>query len=190
MARPDLETLLPIELIRQHTKTDDAPGVSDELLSLYREAAFEAAALYTGRSWGAGPRTVTQAVRGTFGERIRVPLAAPASDGIVTLVAGRAMFVVQIAAGAREIEIGPDMRDAHGNRLMCNPCTGAGAGGMTLQYRTAGEAAAMPADVRLGALQFIAYAIGNPGDVANAGRAALASGAIATWRRHNAGPFF
>lgn len=186
----DLEALLPIETIRQHTKTDDAPAVTDALLELYREAAFEAARLYTGRDWGAGPRTITQVVRGAFGERVRISLAAPASDGLVTLIAGRAMFLVQVGPGATEIEIGPDMLDASGKRLMCNPCTGVGAGGMTLQFRTSAAAGAMPADVKLGALQFIAYAIGNPGDAADAKAAALASGALATWRRHNTGPFF
>lgn len=44
----DLEELLPLALIRTHTKTDDVPHVTDEQLSLYRSASFEAAEKYTG----------------------------------------------------------------------------------------------------------------------------------------------
>ena len=39
---------LSIEMVREHTKTDDTPGVSDEMLRLYRQASIEAAEFYTG----------------------------------------------------------------------------------------------------------------------------------------------
>src|SRR5688572_13974020 len=44
----DLEKLIPISLIREHTKTDDVPAVSDDQLRLYRSASVEAAEQYTG----------------------------------------------------------------------------------------------------------------------------------------------
>ena len=44
----DWDSYLSIGLIRTHTKTDDVPGVSDELLKLYRAAAVEAAEFYSG----------------------------------------------------------------------------------------------------------------------------------------------
>lgn len=47
----DLEEVLPLDLIKLHCKIDDLPGITDAQLSLYREAALEAAELYTGRKW-------------------------------------------------------------------------------------------------------------------------------------------
>jgi hypothetical protein len=39
---------LSIDMIRQHTKTDDIPGVTDDQLLIYRASAVEAAEAYTG----------------------------------------------------------------------------------------------------------------------------------------------
>lgn len=47
----DIEALLPLSLVKTHCKIDDLPGITDEQLSLYRQAALEAAELYTGKKW-------------------------------------------------------------------------------------------------------------------------------------------
>ena len=44
----DWSERLSIDMIRQHTKTDDVPAVTDDQLKLYRDAAIEAAEMYTG----------------------------------------------------------------------------------------------------------------------------------------------
>ncbi|MGL5734865.1 MAG: hypothetical protein ACRCYS_08360, partial [Beijerinckiaceae bacterium] len=84
--RFDLEVILPLGLIRQHTKTDDIPSIGDELLKLYRTGALEAAEAYTGLLLG-GKKAVTEAVktpsqnigsmRRYFNHNTRYPLASP-----------------------------------------------------------------------------------------------------------------
>src|SRR5262245_49243644 len=59
--RFDWADRLSLDMVRQHTKTDDTPGVTDDMLSLYREAAIEAAELYTGMLLS-GKKTVTEAI--------------------------------------------------------------------------------------------------------------------------------
>ena len=58
----DWAARLSIDIIRQHTKTDDIPGVTDEQLSLYRAASLEAAECYTGMLLS-GQRTVTEPMK-------------------------------------------------------------------------------------------------------------------------------
>lgn len=47
----DIEKILPLDLVKLHCKIDDLPGITDPQLSLYRQAALEAAEEYTGRKW-------------------------------------------------------------------------------------------------------------------------------------------
>jgi hypothetical protein len=42
---------LSLAAIRNHTRTDDTPGVSDAQLELYRSTAAEGASMYTGYLW-------------------------------------------------------------------------------------------------------------------------------------------
>ncbi len=44
------EKLVPLSMIREHTKTDDVETVSDDLLRFYRTAALQAADQYLGIS--------------------------------------------------------------------------------------------------------------------------------------------
>ena len=44
----DWSDRLSMDMIRAHTKTDDVPAVTDDQLQLYRDAAIEAAEMYTG----------------------------------------------------------------------------------------------------------------------------------------------
>lgn len=58
----NLDIILPLQTIREHAKCDDNPRVTDDLLKLYREAAFESAELYTGMAF-TEERTIVEPVR-------------------------------------------------------------------------------------------------------------------------------
>lgn len=204
----DQEKILSINLIRQHTKTDDVPAVTDELLSLYRNAALEAAERYTGMLLRE-IRVIQQPVAGksdiTAGARHRmsytVSLQFPTVDGILYLYGGKqvtGVCTLRTSPGATKVKI-----PVNHYAIDMTPCCGSPCGdarpmnsGVELMYR-AGVACEddVPACIKLGALKFIAWSIGNPGDeplagvnMANvnpqAGRnnAAWQSGAIEEWR--------
>ena len=78
----DWSERLSIEIIRQHTKTDDVAGVSDEMLEIYRQTAVEAAQQYTGALL-TGQLVVTEAIQGpsrlklgklTYKHRLQYPV--------------------------------------------------------------------------------------------------------------------
>lgn len=81
-----LDVLLPLQTIREHSKTDDNPSVSDDLLKLYREVAFEAAERYTGMSF-TPERTVTEPVV-IKGRRGKIKLSYVPSSLTVTFYGG------------------------------------------------------------------------------------------------------
>lgn len=200
----DLEGALSIELIRSHTKTDDAPHVTDDLLRLYRKAAVEQAELYTGRVWGSA-RTVTQSIAtrahsSRFRRRTRIDLDYPALEGFVTLYGGSLASPVRIdvAPGTTRIDV-PVMSETMDG--CCSPC-GAGVENFGLRaiYRTGVNCGAdIPSGIVLGCLKYIAWTIANPGDVlatmnngtsngasgvGGTNNAAWASGAIEQWRTY------
>jgi len=202
----DLEEVLPLQLIRQHTKTDDTPHVTDEQLSLYRLAGFETAELYCGRFFF-GLATVqeyaeSQAHPNNFRQRSRTVLAYPSIDGVVSLYGtGKlsANTTITIPPGTRRISM-PTMHEA----LDISPCCGSGRGavnfGMKLLYRTGiADVKDIPAGVITGVLKFIAWSVSNPGDelltvrnrlgttetgLIGTNDGAWASGAIESWRRY------
>lgn len=203
-----LEKILPLELIRQHTKTDDNPAVTDELLDLYRQAAMEACELYTGRIWGRAEirrEPVSQAInrrRRLDAQFTTVELSAPVADGVLYLYGGGILKteMVRVEKGATRVRI-PVLQVALDASSCCNPCGDGGRNwGIMAMYRTGTDnPAAVPAGIKQGMLKMIAWSVENPGDVLktvkNSERAtasgligtndaAFASGAVEHWRMY------
>lgn len=196
---------LSLEMIRQHTKTDDVPGVTDAQLELYRAAAIEAAELYTGLLLSC-QRSVTEPIEGPAHPRpghvtYKHMLRYPSADGLVHLYGGdnpndNVGFLV--APGSRTIKV-PIKTGYIDTTNCCDPCSSHHMnGGMMVVYKAGfASADAVPAGIVLGCLQYLAWVIEHPGDEivtqrnrvdARAGGSsgsnniALASGALETWR--------
>lgn len=183
----DYEAILPLELIREHTKTDDVPSVTDAQLTLYRRAALQAAARYTGLLLDAR-KTVTEEVEppavyrpsgygygggygyghhggtpeGTyFMYELRHPVAEP-TVYYYGLQSSRTPEVVGVEVGSRIVRL-PRRHNSFGLGC-CNPCSD-GAGTARVMYVAGyGCLSEVDASVSLGALKYIAHVIENPGD--------------------------
>lgn len=206
----DLEARLPISLIRTHTKTDDVPHVTDEQLRLYRDAAFEAAELYTGLLFRR-QRQITEETstdysartlrRGYYTHRLKYPSA----DGLVYLYGTRnGTRSFNVEPGERLVRI-PVTHWAIDADPCCAPrCSGALNHGQRLMYR-AGYSCTddIPQGIIVGVLKFIAWLITNPGDeimtvrnrlagdsagIIGTNNGAWASGAIEQWRMYVSEP--
>lgn len=206
----DAEAILPISLIREHTKTDDVPHVTDSMLALYRSAALRAAAEYTGMLLS-GQKVVRQSVsekgnthrahrRGWY----KVELKYPTVDGVVYLYGGKGgasltVRTLTVDPGATSIRVPVDHYVIDASPCCGDPCkwTDPCNAGMTIMYRAGLSCEQdMPACIVMGALKYIAWQIENPGAyVDNATRAlpgvspeagpnnaAWQSGAIEEWR--------
>lgn len=200
----DLEAILPLELIREHTKTDDTPSVTDTQLSLYRSAAFEACELYTGMVF-TNARVVREPVashnnRG-FRRVRKLHLRYAPIDGYVYMYGGGIYQPVQVAVqpGRKTITI-PIVQEALDASSCCRPCSTGGENfGMSVMYRTGiVDIGKIPAIVKVGCLKYIAWAVKNPGDVLQSVRGkdssqgqgiigtnngTWASGALEDWRQ-------
>lgn len=197
----ELEELLPLDQIRQHTKTDDIPHVTDDLLRLYRKAAFEAAEKYTSLNWS-GYRFVEQdASTRAHAKRWRrqnwLKLRYPASEGIVSLQVGKDTRILHVPVGARKVQL-PIMHNAIDVQNCCNPCGNAANFGAIVRYNTGIKCKdEIPTGILLGCLKYIAWSVMNAGDeimtarneqmssngmIVGTNNAALASGALDEWR--------
>lgn len=207
-SRFDQEKIIPLSLIRQHTKTDDVPHVTDELLSLYRDAALRAAENYMGillREQRVINQDVSSKIDITAGHRPRpyytVSLEYPTVDGVLYLYGGKEhtrVETIKTTPGATKVRVPVNHYFLDMTPCCGDPCHGARPtnGGMFLMYRAGLTCEAdVPPCVVMGALKYIAWSIGNPGDeplasvnLANvnpqAGRnnAAWQSGAVEEWR--------
>jgi hypothetical protein len=197
----DLEKILPIALIRAHTKTDDIPAVTDEQLALYRRAAIEAAQKYTGL-FLFGTQTVTEAVKlpsryvrsGYIRHNTAHQFAKPYAHFIP--VSKQNAIEIMVDVGSQTAILPQTHTDLSGD--CCIPCGGAAHGPRLIYVAGYACESDIPAAIALGCLKYIAHVIENPGDLvyANApsGRAgdtaaidktanpAWASGAIEIWR--------
>lgn len=202
-----LEEILPLELVRQHTKTDDVPNVTDEQLELYRATAFENAELFTSILW-TGVATVQEDASGMANPRMfrqftTTKLAFPSLDGQVTLYSnkgrGQENYPIEIMPGTRKIKI-PTSHEAMDVTDCCGTGRGAVNFGMYLLYRTGTkDVKDIPEGIKVGCLKYIAWSQANPGDelltvrnrlgttetgLIGTNDAAWASGAIEVWRRY------
>jgi len=178
----DWTARLSLDMIRQHTKTDDIPGVTDEQLSIYRAAAVEAAERYTGMLLS-GQRNVTEAVQSllvtkkpdwahewlnVYKPYYKHRLRYPSSDGYVYLYGGlhpAANRVFRVPIGETTIKV-PIQWYPIDTSNCCNTCSTRYINeGMMIAYK-AGYASPMevPSLVVLGCLQFIAWVVEHPGD--------------------------
>ncbi|UPT53285.1 head-to-tail connector complex protein [Synechococcus phage Ssp-JY38] len=206
----DADLILPIQLIRQHTKTDDVPHVTDELLRTYRRSALEAASQYTGlllteqRVIKQDASSKHNALRARRRGYYTVDLEFPTVDGLVYMYGGKSeatpsVRTIKVAPGATQVRVPVDhyyidMQPCCGDP--CNwkdPCNA----GVTLMYRAGlGCEQDIPACIVMGALKYIAWTIENPGDYVDSAmrtlpgmntetgpnNAAWMSGAIEEWR--------
>lgn len=213
VAKPyDLDLVLSLDLIREHTKTDDVPSVTDAQLKLYRKAALEAAEAYTSLLL-TRRKVVFEDVDlpGLFGRNKHRGFHQQGSPNIHKYTTKYA-FGDPVAywyglAGFSHEQITVEV-NSHTARLplshtdfgmgCCSPCGNGGASGR-LQY-VAGFACEddFPAAIALGALKYIAHVIENLGDnivvvnsrgggasaasASDPANPALASGAIDIWR--------
>jgi len=192
---------LDIKLIREHTRTDDVPGVTDAQLRLYRAAAVEAAEFYSG---------MVLSKQQVFSEIIDLPklrpgkeyftikLKRPTSDGILYIYGnGQYPDTVHITPNTRKVRLqnryyAPDMSNC------CDPCAKA-TNGLRVMYRAGFSCPErVPPGILLGILQFVAWVVEHPGDEVLAMRntlsarggaligtnnIALISGALESWRQ-------
>ena len=198
MTRYDAEKILPLDLVRQHTRTDDVMTVSDELLMLYRDSALQAAQEYTGipireRQTVTEPVSIPRRRHHAFYDN-RANYFTHKIGGIfampqVYFYGGRSVGVqtIMVAVNTREIRLPVPVDFGIG---CCNPC--ADADTPRIQYVSGYSCEAdIPAAIAHGALKYIAHSIANAGDTVEklggflTGREvspALASGAIEIWR--------
>lgn len=205
-AKFDREKILPLALIRQHTKSDDVVRVPDTLLSLYRDAALSAAEQYTGMLF-TEQKVITQDASSkrdlTAGHRwkgsFKLRLKYPTSDGILYLYGGKGtpeVHKIVTEPGAAEVVI-PINHFALDMTPCCgDPCGRPANAGRMLMYRAGFVCETdIPPQIAMGCLKYIAWQIENPGDEASgrvdqstsnpqAGRnnASWQSGAIEEWR--------
>jgi len=199
----DLEQILSIELIREHTKTDDIISVSDAQLQLYRRAAIQAAEKYTGMFF-TGQRVMQELVTypGSFWNSANYYFEHTTKYSFAQPFAylygdtSRGIEQVPVAVGSRTVRLTNHPGDFGAG--CCNPCKQPSQ--PMLQY-TAGFSCEndIPAAIALGALKYITHVIENLGDVViavtpsgspnnrgvsitEAANPALASGAIDIWR--------
>ncbi len=206
----DFEKVLPLEAIRQHTKTDDVPSVTDFQLNLYRRAALEAAQAYTGLLL-LTRTVVTEDVQTPMFHRSsrrmyteQVPhfthkLKFMAAEGTLYYYGLRNQPPVQVGVipNTKSVRL-PRDHDNFGLNQCCSPC---GTEALARVIYVAGFSTEedIPAAIPLGALKYIAHVIENAGDnpmvnsisgsaqgsgfnMSTANNPAEASGAIEIWR--------
>lgn len=203
----NLDLMLPMDLIRTHTKTDDIPQVTDEQLNLYRRTALEAAEQYTGFLLS-GQKHITEEPRsarirdrnrGFFTHTTQYPFATTEAYLFGSRNQGENRML-RVSPGSNTVRI-PVLFDNINMENCCNPCSTSGINlGMQLMY-TAGYkcASEVPAGIILGMLKYIAWNIMHPGDeimtvrnsttketsgITGTNNTAWASGAIEQWRQY------
>lgn len=197
VAQPELERIVPLEMLREHTRTDDVETVSDDVLRLYRKAAISAAERYTGLLLGER-RVVTEEVHLRDGTR-RIGL----SHGVISphVYVYGAYFTpaqrIMVQKGAREIRLPHAVSYLGGG--CCRPCGDQSPATMVM-YTAGFECESdVPPEIALGVMKYVAHVIENRGDnvvksnvsgkqsdesrgLAEANNPAIASGAVEIWR--------
>lgn len=205
----DFDAILPLSIIRSHTKTDDIPSVTDELLELYRDAALMAVQEYTGlrlhsreivfedvRPPNANDRRFYR--RRTF----TYTLKHPTMDGRIWHYGKKNQKprLIEVLPGSTNIEIPRDHDDF--GLGCCNPCGPEPFNRIMYVsgFECLSKLGSHTATLKLGALKYIAHVVMNAGDnvvttntsggrssgtnldSAAAADPAHASGAVAIWR--------
>lgn len=192
------ESLLPLAVVREYTKTDDVPSVTDLVLRLHREAAFDFAAQFV-ESIDLDPSDMTTETTAWVRGQKRVRLKYPAIDGLVTVTVSGTSVTVVIPAGGQYVVVGSDMRGSDGQPITC--CTCANGPSMrfaidgeqqdiTITYRSGNcgaKGVSVPAGVKIAMLQMIDWLIQHPGGGCDSASAARATGAMNTFQIYRTG---
>lgn len=191
-----IDEVLSIDLIRSHTKTDDNPRVTNEMIVLYRRAAIETAELYTGISLSS-VKEITEHVRIRRG---RVLLSHIVADRWVYFFGGHLASTLKVPAvpGRSYVDFpGGSDRQIY----MIGDCHRCGVEEPLMAMYQVGKKCAdqIPAGIIVGCLKYIAWTMENAGDVIMTVRnrfssgenmvsgtndAAQASGALDEWTRY------
>jgi hypothetical protein len=204
----DWATRLSLDAIRNHTKTDDTPGVTDAQLRLYRSTAIEAAEMYTGLLLS-GQKTVTEPIQGprfpkyrklTYRHRLKYPSA----DGYIHLYGSPVQAsnrTFRVPVGQRYVDV-PIVTGYIDLSNCCDPCSSHHLNsGMLAAYKAGfANADAVPTGIVQGCLMFIAWSVEHPGDeligqrnriearsvgVDGSNNVAWVSGALEMWRLYD-----
>lgn len=204
----EIDDLLPISLIREHTKTTDIKQVSDDQLRLYRSAAIEAAEIYIGIHISK-PQMHMQHVdlespKFRNKERIRINLDYPATGGQVMIVGGQLAGNTTAMHTCKRFQKSFVMQNPGHctvyNGSCCDPCNKAGGNSdLILSYNVGyNNVEDVESGIIVGCLKYIAWSVINSGDtpvIVNDGSssetggikgtndAVWASGAQAEWTR-------
>lgn len=160
----NLDEILPLQTIREHSKTDDNPSVSDDLLKLYRDVAFEAAEKYTGLSF-TPTKTVTEPVQIKRKRTGKIELSYVPSSLTVTLYGGGLGSPVELFAKPKSNVIhfpngSPDRFQTWGDCHTCgveSPMMATYETGRRCEQR-------VPGGIVMGILKLITWHINHPGD--------------------------
>lgn len=195
------DNILPIELIRTHTKTDDVPSVTDDQLRLYRKSSIEAAEQYSGLLINKTVRlteevSLPQDILYYIGRPKRHSLKYQLADRRVMIRGAAGNYMREFDIGTRTIYIEPRCPSVD---FSCR--NGPDSYNRTTVTYIAGYASvdAIPGGIVLGCLKFIAWSVSNPGDVLMTVRntqksnnatligtnnVAWSSGALELWRQY------
>lgn len=194
-----LDELLPLQTIREHSKTDDNPSVTDDLLKLYRASAFEAAEKYTGLSF-TPIRSVTEPVE-IKGRRGKITLSFVPVGLSVTFYGGGLGSPVELIPKPNSNVLhfpngSPDRFQTWGDCHTCGVESQLMATYMTGRKCTSD----IPPGIIIGILKLITWHINHPGDeilsvrntasanqsglLGGTNNAAVISGAQDEWHRY------
>ena len=200
------EEVLPISTIREHSKTDDTPLVTDHQIELYRAMSFEQAELYTGRIIFGNASVMERfyidgsdegRLRPRRTQRIKLNYAPMERKVIVSDFSGMNKSIVHANLNSRKLEVPQDCVGV--NMGAC--CAGHGMEYQAQVLYTTGyrDKDDIPNTILYGCLKLLTWSIFNPGDelltvrnrlgttetgLIGTNNGAWASGAIEHWKTY------
>lgn len=201
------EHIMSMQSIREYTKTDDVPTITDEQLSLYRGAALESAEQYTSFLLHKNKRIIEDiekpaTSRARLQGYVKHELEYPVSDGRIYFYGsyrGRDDKLINVKPGSKIVRI-PIVFEALDVNECCGSCRGGVNFGAKIMYSAGFESVdQIPSGVILGCHRFIAWCVSNPGDIiqtlknrkisgevgiVGSNNIALSSGALELWRQY------
>jgi hypothetical protein len=201
------EDVLPIEVIREHSKTDDTPMVTDNQLELYRKFAFEQAEIYTNRIILGHANVIERfridasnerdSLRPRKARKLTLTYMPIEKRIIIGDARGGNKAYVDLRENRRKVEIPASCFSVD----IGNCCSGNGLNYDAMTQYTTGyrNKEDIPSTILYGCLKVITWAIANPGDelltvrnrlgttetgLIGTNNGAWASGAIEHWRTY------
>lgn len=186
----NIEEMLPMDLIKAHCKIDDLPGITNSQIELYRDAAMEAAEIYTRVKWFHRIKITEPIVSPRFRSiaqaaiaRLTIELNYAPINGIVNIYGTgdtplfwlntipirpdrhHSHFSIVLPAGATKFELSNDLLFVSLNGCEENRHGMVQQQGARIEYIAGIKCEKdVPAGIKLGCLKFIAWSIENPGD--------------------------